>query len=51
MESVSMSLRLVIDNDGFDCAPFFTVLRSLIDLIETVKLGQFLEREAPKHRH
>src|SRR6266851_9097944 len=32
---------------GFDCAPLFTVLRSLIDLIEAVKLDQFLEREAP----
>src|SRR6266446_166380 len=32
---------------GLICAPFFTVLRSLIDLIEAVKLRQFLEREAP----
>ncbi len=30
-----------------DRAAFFAVLRSLIDLIEAVKLHEFLEREAP----
>ena len=32
---------------GLIVPPLFTVLRSLIDLIEAVKLDQFLEREAP----
>jgi hypothetical protein len=34
-------------NDGFERVPFFTVLRSLINLIKAIKLRQFLEREAP----
>ena len=32
---------------GLIVPPFFTVLRSLIDLIEAVKLRQFLERKPP----
>jgi len=32
---------------GLIVPPLFTVLRSLIDLIEAVKLDRFLEREAP----
>src|SRR2546425_620596 len=33
-------------NDGLDRAAIFTVMRSLIDLIEAVKLDQFFEWEA-----
>src|SRR6202035_35941 len=46
-ELSSQALPLSETNDGLDRAAIFAIFGSLIDLIEPVKLDQFLEREAP----